>query len=433
MPPPRSGEDRSAPVGSPAYVVLAVYAFALLSIGLTRDWQLRHEDNGAMHTTLALSHQRLGLARTRAHDLFFNPHTGEAAPYGHHPPATALIVAGAFALTGSDSPAVARLAVIVFHLGSVLLVTRLLVEFFPPSRALLGGFLMATLPMSTYFGRMVNYEPLCLFAILVQLYGFVRYRLGHRRGLIWLVAGILMGGVIDWASFFFAAALAVVEGVDLFLRRSRSAIPLALMGAAAASVFAFDLAHLWYASSDGFESLRNVAASSRPFDPNLTVRRFVFGQIDTFRRYFTHVGLIASVLVWVSLARPRRPLSSALFTTAHPDVLRRTLTAASLAAVAYVLAAPSWAMAHQYWQFYFLPAVVLSILTFWTFLERSIRARPGRALRALQVICVVDLLISSAYWLHFRHTRVEAYAVETTAMLRARFLAPSSIASGEGR
>ena len=74
---------------------LVLYAFGILSIGLTRDWRLRHEDNGAMHTTLALSHLRLGIAATRAHDMFFNPHSGEASPYGHHPPATALLVAGA--------------------------------------------------------------------------------------------------------------------------------------------------------------------------------------------------------------------------------------------------------------------------------------------------------------------------------------------------
>ena len=41
---------------------LLLYAFLLLSIGLTADWRLRHEDNGAMFTTLALSHVRLGLA-----------------------------------------------------------------------------------------------------------------------------------------------------------------------------------------------------------------------------------------------------------------------------------------------------------------------------------------------------------------------------------
>lgn len=107
-------------------LVLIAYAFAILSIGLTADWRLRHEDNGAMHTTLALSHLQLGLAESRAHDLFVNAHTGERTPYGHHPPATALTLAAAFALTGTDTPAVTRLTVIAFHIGSVLLSTAIL-------------------------------------------------------------------------------------------------------------------------------------------------------------------------------------------------------------------------------------------------------------------------------------------------------------------
>ena len=54
-------------------IALGLYAFGILAIGLRADWRLRHEDNGAMHTTLALSHLRLGLERTRAHDVSFNP------------------------------------------------------------------------------------------------------------------------------------------------------------------------------------------------------------------------------------------------------------------------------------------------------------------------------------------------------------------------
>jgi len=37
------------------------------------------------------------------------------------------------------------------------------------------------------------------------------------------------------------------------------------------------------------------------------------------------------------------------------------------------------------------------------------------------------VLIASAYWIHFRHTRVEGYAVQATAMFRATYLAPQSL------
>src|SRR4051812_9007356 len=87
-----------------AWIALFLYAAALLTIGLTRDWRLLHEDNGAVHTTFARAHLDLGLARTRGHDLFYRPQSGEAYFYSHHPPATSLVLATVFAATGSDAP-----------------------------------------------------------------------------------------------------------------------------------------------------------------------------------------------------------------------------------------------------------------------------------------------------------------------------------------
>jgi 4-amino-4-deoxy-L-arabinose transferase-like glycosyltransferase len=408
---------------------LALYAFGILSIGLTRDWELRHEDNGAMHTTLALSHLRLGLAQTRAHDMYYNPHTGAAVPYGHHPPAIALLLAGTFALTGSDSPAVARMTVIVFHIGSVLLLTTLLAQFFETRLALAGGFVMATLPMSGFYGRLVNYEPLCLLAVLVQLYGYVRFKLtGRRRALMWLSLGIVAGALIDWASFFFTATLALVETIDMARRRSRGFGLLAVLVASPAFMVVIDLWHLWYASRDSLQALVSVVSSNRPiWEQDFTIGRFVLGQIDTFRRFFTEIGLIAVLLVAVCLVRPRSQLSRRLFDVSHADMLVRVLLVGGLASLGYVLAAPSWAMAHQYWQFYFLPVVVISIVLLWRLLQHAIAERSTPLLRALRVVVVLDVFIASAYWLHFRHTRVEEYAVQTTATFRSTFLAPESL------
>ena len=99
---PGPGPASRVPFGL-AFFALVVYAAVILSIGTHADWRLLHEDNGAFQTSLALSHIRLGLARTRAHDVFFNPGTGEATLYGHHPPGTALILAAVFSATGSAS------------------------------------------------------------------------------------------------------------------------------------------------------------------------------------------------------------------------------------------------------------------------------------------------------------------------------------------
>jgi len=423
-------------------LALGLYAVGILAIGLRADWRLRHEDNGAMHTTLALSHLRLGLERTRAHDVFFNPRTREAAPYGHHPPATALVLAGVFALTGSDTPAVARLAVILFQVSSVFLVFALLTGFVPRPSALLGGFLMATLPMSGFFGRMVNYEPLCLAAVLVQFHGYARFTQTRDRRYLWeLAAGVIAGGLIDWPSFFFTATLAAVEGVALVRRQSASAAPFVVLVGSAVTVFVFDLWHLWWAAGGSLEALRRVTSTDEsPWIGTLSVSRFVLGQVDTFRRYFTEVGFIAALTVGAALALPAKRFSQQLFEgvsgSSNADssdvrLLRRLLTAAGLAALGYVLAAPNWAAAHQYWQFYFLPFVVTSMVLTWRWLVRKRAERPTSRLRVLQIVCILDVLVASGYWLHFRHTRVESYAVETTAWFRANFLVPDSYTGGD--
>jgi hypothetical protein len=95
------------------------------------------------------------------------------------------------------------------------------------------------------------------------------------------------------------------------------------------------------------QALVSVVSSNRPvWEQDFRVSRFVFGQIDTFRRYFTEIGLISVLLVGVCLARPHTQLSRSLFDVANANVLKRVLLAAGAAALGCVLAAPGWAMAH---------------------------------------------------------------------------------------
>jgi 4-amino-4-deoxy-L-arabinose transferase-like glycosyltransferase len=408
--------------------VLLLYAAAILSIGMSKDWRLLHEDNGAFQTSLALSHVRLGLARTRAHDVFFNPATGEATLYGHHPPGTALILAAVFAATGSAPPQAARLVSISFHLGSLVLLVTLLSRLFSKGAALFGGFLMATLPMSAYFGRMVNYEPLCLFAVLVQLTGYAAFRRdGSRQGLAWLAAGIVFGGLIDWASFFFAAAIGAAEAIDSIRRRSRSIAPLLVAAGATVAVFLFDVFHLWYAAHGTLAPLRQaIFGDPSGSAPRVGLGRFLGTQFETFRRYLTHAGLLSSTVISFCLVRPSLRLSNRVFDVRERGLLRRILIVSGAASVAYVVAAPWWAKTHAYWQFYFLPFVVFSMVLVFRWLSREVRERPRLALRALLAVLLLEVVVSSACTLRLRHTRPGGYALRETARLRANYLSPAT-------
>ncbi len=417
--------SRAAAVTAAAILLLAA---GLLSIGLTEDWRLLHEDNGALFTTLALSHLRLGLGETRAHDTFVVAATGERFPYGHHPPGVALLVAGAFAVTGSDAPAVARSVAIAFHLGSALLLFSLLRKVAPTGEALLGLFLFAILPMSAYFGRMVGYEPFGLFAVLLALNGWARHRTdGGRSGLGLLASGIVFGGLIDWAPLFFAASLGVVEIVDLFRGTTASRSVLATIAAAAGGVLVFDVLHFVVAGQGALASLAAILARGAvPGRPGLSVVDFVLGQIEGFRRYFTHAGLLSALLAAAALLRPRGKLAASL-RLADPLALRLA-AATGGAALAYVVAAPRWAEIHAYWKFYALPFTVLAMTRVAGAIGRGVARRRPLAVAAA-LLLGAEVLATSAYMRHLRHTRVGEYAVTETAKLRRDFLCPQSAPS----
>lgn len=412
-----------------AFCALVIYAFGILSLDLTSDWHHHHEDNGAMHTTFALSHLKLGLEKTRAHDLFFNPQNEISTAYGHHPPATALILAAVFSLTGSTSPWIARMVAILFHLGSIFLMVGLLRRFFAKRMALLGGFIMATLPMGAYFGRMVNYEPLCLFTILMQLAGYAAFKQKDSRGsLIWLSFGILLGGLIDWGSFFFAMAIAGAEIIDVLRKRSRSILPLAVTVISAIGIFSFDIWHLWYAGHGSLISFREVLSTNGPLnEQNFTLMKFVLNQLETFRRYYTHTGLLSVILALFCLIRSRKFLSKSFFDVSEAQLVKRLLAVTGIPALGYVLAAPSWAIAHHYWQFYFLPFVVISMLLVLQLLWRKFTENRAPLLRILLIFFVMEVIVGSAYMLHFRYTRIGSYAVKQTAVYRETFLSAKDL------
>ena len=414
-------------------LALAVYAFALLSIELTHDWHRMHEDNGAMHTTFALSHIKLGLKKTRAHDLFFKPDTGRGRNPGHHPPATALLVALAFTLTGSAAPWAARLVPIAFHMGSLFLLVALFNHFFDRRMAVFGGFLLATIPMSSYFGRMVNYEPLCLFAVLIQLSGYAACKGNRRRfGLAAVAIGVVLGGLIDWAALFFAAAIACVEAWDLLRGHSRSKALLVTLIVSALGIFAFDLGHLWYAGGGSLGKLGRVIYSQigeeRP-----AVATFLRMQIESYRLYYTHVGFMSTLLIIFSLIRPRASLARELFKGSDRQLLQRLLVVTFVAPLAYVLAAPWWACTHAYWQFYFLPFVGLSMLLVAQLLWRRLRDRGTPGLRILVAVCALEMIATTVFMLHLRYTKPGEYAIEQTARYREKFLTAESSVEKMGK
>lgn len=226
-------------------------------------------------------------------------------------------------------------------------------------------------------------------------------------------------------------AIAGVEVIDVLRYRFRSFLPLILI-ISTVGIFIFDLWHLWYAGHGSLTPFREVLSHNQPlWEQKFSLGKFFSRQIQIFRLYYTHVGLLSSLMVFLCLIVPRASLSKYLFNVSGEKFLRRLLSVTSGAALGYILASPYWAKVHHYWQFYFLPFVVLSMLLVWHLLWRKFTENRTVLFRGLLAIFILEMLITSAYTLHRRHTRDEDYAVKQTARFRATYLAPTSLEEKE--
>jgi hypothetical protein len=319
----------------------------------------------------------------------------------------------------------ARAVVILFHLGSLLCMAHILKLLYPGRTALVGTLVFAIVPMSAYFGRMVNYEAPCLFGILLQLVGFVNYSLtARRRSLAWLCAGIILAALVDWPAFFFAAAIGLAGAWSAYRGDVRGKWVFWVAAITSASMLVFVLGHLWWAARGSLEALTTHAQTSTPGATPLTgLGVFLTGQFHHFRRYLSHTALGAGLFVVILALAARTRLSRSLLGGDQGSLRGRVLWITGTAASAYVLAAPSWASEHPYWKFFFLPFVAVSVALLFEALNgfnRTVRNTVG-------ILLMAEIVWTSATMIHLRHTRKGAYAVEATARMRSQFLTPEDV------
>ncbi len=205
----------------------------------------------------------------------------------------------------------------------------------------------------------------------------------------------------------------------MFRGRQRSR-PVAITAIAAASlIFAVDMLHLrWATGSLG--PLQSVVLDQALDAPSVSVVKFITSQIEACRHYLTNTGLISAVLVAAALAAPRSRLAGALFSIRHAAIARRLLAIAGLGGGLYILAAPSWAAAHAYWQIHSLPYVALSMVLLLAYVCR--RAVTDRRWRVALILLAIEIVAMSTYTFTLRYLDTEPYAIRMTEHYRSTYL-----------
>jgi len=373
-------------------VILVTLAYAAGMLRqIDRPWTGLHDWNGAFYSQLARNLLRYPW---EVHHGMPVAAVGQAVPppmersfYATHPPGLVWLLAGVFCFAG-DAEWVARLVVILPALASLPILMWILARAAGWTTAITAGAIYAILPMTVFFGRMVDQEGVCLFLMLTASASWLvldepdsrpwKRRAAAAAACIALLAMIW----IDWAGMLFAVLFCLG---GFLARRRRGAslrLPAMLLALSAASI-AMVVAYLVYVGMNGqWEALISLFFSRREAAPVAAFPRVFHMAADNL----TWLGVVLAPLASAySLARARH--------SQHPALGIGVIT---LTGAIWLLVFWRQFVIHQYWMFYLGPWVAASIAQaaihlsdLWR--EKTGPLRKGTALAAallFAVICV---------------------------------------------
>jgi len=357
-------------------------------------WRHPNDDNGAWFSAVAKSHLNAGLRATRGQDFFTSRKTGELVPYLHHPPLTGLILAGSFRLTGSESPGTARMTFAFMHLVTFALVVCLAAQVWDPAkqRYLFTWVLavVATVPMSAFYGKMPNHEvPGLLFFLLgVLAWGF-RSGPASAREVILACAAWTLAAFSSWHAILCVLGWLVTQWDVKPRRRVYAALLWVVVSTAIV------LTHLFWAGGWVLLDSQSKAAGywfARGDGVSMTDRLgFLNHALAFIINRFAQLPALLSIGWLLLLAgecvRGRR----------SPGVQERNALGLGLGSMLYFILFPRAISFHAYQGFYLIPFVALtSSLALHRLLQLpfvSARARLGRSLPAilLGLLCILGV------------------------------------------
>jgi hypothetical protein len=422
--------------------VLAVGTL-LLARGITAPFLGWHELNSAMYSLFARNHVEYGLACTKLYCTWGDAATPPAVPerYLNHPPLIALWTAVPLAVFG-DHEWAARLVPIAASLGSVALLMRIVGRLGGPLLGTLAGFFFATLPLTVYFGRMVDHVAPVQFFTLLMLDGYLEWAGVYpgdgrpRRGTWRYAVGAALGIGTGWgavlpATLLFAwHALRVAGGRgEARLLATLAAVPAASLAAVVLHILAgcgWDvgmLLALFLGHGVGGEG------GAQPWPAWAAV------QWVHLVRNFTLPGVVAALGATAALATALVPSGPDPRRGRFP--LRGELAAAvgltGLHGLLYVLLFKNAAWHHDYWQFFLGPFVAVSLAAFTSLAREATAARAPRLAGVVVVLLLVLPLPWLATSLAFYAAQRQPGAEYAEALGRLRDLVPRRVPAWTSR
>ncbi|MBI5762906.1 MAG: glycosyltransferase family 39 protein [Planctomycetes bacterium] len=395
-------------------ILLVVY-----TAGLCRDlrepWVGLHDWNGAFFSQLARNLLRYPFSLHHGMPMVA---VGEQLPagenrsfYPRHPPALPWILAGVFAFAG-DSEAIARCVPIAASLATLWLMIGLIRRRDGDVTALLAALFFSMMPMTVYFGRMVDHEPLCLFFMLASAASMDQAIEQSRNRRPWkLMVALSMLSLAamiwtDWPGILFALAYPIVAARQNRQSPLRRATLIWAPAVALMSV-AMLVAYLVQFGFDG-KGLSLIAMfSDRRTDAGIPMSRA-----------WEHV---VNNLSWPVLVAS---VGGCLLKKTRSHDRLDWLTLVTLTACAWMALFFRQFLLHPYWMYYLAPFLCVSAARFVIWLgvlslSLSAHTRVSLITVGLVVVVVFALRGSSNYF-----SRVSCPAVQIEAWKRVNALTP---------
>lgn len=348
-------------------LLVGIYAY-----GLTREinepWVGLHDWNGAFFSQLARNFLRYPIDVHHGMPIVAAgrdvPPVDERSIYATHPPGIVWLVAGAFQVFG-ESEWAARLVPIVFSLATFAMLLWLIAAAYDGMTALFAGLFYAAMPMSVYYGRMVDHEAICLFCMVAASCAWVLARRRKQLSFGWwlpLVAAIWLGVWIDWSMVLFGGLFSIALIVALIRKRIDAKMALPIVFGATLAVASMVLFIVYAGLGGHFDDLFSIFRS-RSGDGQYVVARSGTG--DWFLHLTDNVtpGLLILALIGAVLMlafRLTRSQSGDGVGMQTRNAARRGIHLIALAGVLWVAIFWEQFERHEYWMFYLGPAIAIA-------------------------------------------------------------------------
>jgi hypothetical protein len=380
--------DTRGNIAIPEKVEFLVRIF-VLAIGLmllSRDidtWFVGlREDNNALYSQFARNHIYYGLGYTKLFHTYGTAQTPPLKPkrYLNNPPLLSVWAAIAMVIFG-DHEWVGRSVSIATTLGSAWILMVIISRLQSPTLGLLTGLFYLILPMTAYFGRIVEYTSATQFFSLLMLHGYLQwagfYGNGYRRnaGVPYYILGVVLGIGTGWAAVIMAGLIWLWHICRTFRDRSQARFLLWLTAIPAISLAAVTI-HILY-SGGSFSNLFLSRTLGAGLKEPILWGGWAFANRSYLVGNFSKLGIGAAVvypLIITGVIRYARENSAPRQIVRNgASVIPILLTL--LQGLIWVIVFRQQSGAHEYWQYFLTPffatAMASVILTVFVLLSEK--------------------------------------------------------------